>query len=130
MADRTHIGLNERLFFLTSMAAYFLLLSFQEFEIGYEWMRYYAKDLLFVPLLLTAIKISMNLLGTSVVMDTKKVVIAVIYAAVVFEFIVPLSRGMVFEVDLVDILAYAMGGILWSLFFLRGEQSASDVNEA
>jgi hypothetical protein len=122
MVDCAHIGLRERLFFLAGMSLYFVLHFFQESAMGPEWMRFYLKDLLFIPILLTAVKVTFLYFNVHFTPRTKEVVVAVIYSLVVFEWMVPKIRGIEFVPDVVDMLAYGLGGLLW--FILQTERDA------
>lgn len=119
LVDRTHLGLGESIFFLMSVAIYFIILLLQEFEIGFSWLRFHLKDLLFIPLVLTSIRITGALFRLPLPLGKKEVIIAVLYAIVVFEVLLPHSKGTESAIDVLDVLAYALGGLLWSLIFLN-----------
>lgn len=83
-------------------------------------MRFYLKDLIFVPIMLTAIKISAELFFRPISVGTKEVIIAVVYAVFVFEWLLPLRQGMEFALDWIDILSYSLGGMVYLMFFKSG----------
>lgn len=120
LAYRSHIGIRERVFFLAAVSLYFFTLILQAGEHGFEWMRFYLKDLIFVPIMLTAIKISAELFFRPISVGTKEVIIAVVYAVFVFEWLLPLRQGMEFALDWIDILSYSLGGMVYLMFFKSG----------
>lgn len=82
-------------------------------------MRFYLKDFIFVPILLTAIKISAELFFHPIRVGTKEVIIAVLYAVFVFEWLLPKSEGTEFALDWMDIMSYGLGGMVYFFLFRR-----------
>jgi hypothetical protein len=94
---------------------YFAAHHAQRFGWGPEVFRFYAKDLLLVPLLLCASILVMSVLKKSFKPGTKELVVTVLYVTLVFEIILPIF-GTNFVTDLVDILCYALGALFYKLF--------------
>lgn len=77
---------------------------------GPEWMRFHLADFLFIPTLLLSTGAVGDLLGKPIRITDRRIAVAVIYSAVVFEWVLPAS-GMAFEGDLIDVGCYILGGI-------------------
>lgn len=92
------------------LGAYFLVFRAQAVEWGPEWLRFHLADFLFIPTLLLSTGAVGDLLGRPIRITDRRIAIAVIYSAVVFEWVLPAS-GMAFEGDVVDVCCYILGGI-------------------
>ena len=115
MAHRFDIGVKERRLFLLMVWFYLSFRLMNSLLIGPELIRFYGSDFLFIPILMTSIKIIRSLFQFSFDVNTKEVVIAVVYASVVFEWLLP-KQGTNFVSDLYDILAYCLGAIFYLTF--------------
>ncbi len=110
MAYRLDIRLNKSvavaLIFL--LLVYYILHYLQSLAIAPEWFRFHGKDLIFIPVLLLSTKGASALAGHRIHLGGKQIAAAVIYAIVVFEWLLPvLSKKYVG--DWVDVGAYAAG---------------------
>jgi hypothetical protein len=101
-------------FILTiGLAVYFVLHSAQHHVLGPEWLRFYGKDLLFVPLLLAAVYHSTLLLGIQPRHLLRHTLAATLYSAIVFEYVWPrLSPNA--HGDPADVVCYAVGGCCYA----------------
>jgi hypothetical protein len=91
-------------------ALYFVVHHAQKFGWGSEIFRFYTKDILLIPIILSATTITFKLLKKRFYPGNKEIVAAVIYATILFELVLP-HFGMSFAMDPIDILCYIMGGI-------------------
>ncbi len=98
------------------MALYFVVHHAQKFGWGSEIFRFYTKDLLLIPIVLSATTIIFKLLKKRFYPGNKEITAAVIYATILFEFVLP-NFGMGFVMDPIDILCYALGGLAFRLIF-------------
>jgi len=115
MAHRFDIGVKERRLFLLMVWCYLSFRLMNSLLIAPELIRFYASDFLFIPILMTSIKIIRSLFKLSFEVYTKEVAVAVIYASVVFEWLLP-KQGTNFVSDPFDILAYCLGAIFYLTF--------------
>lgn len=88
----------------------------QAFGWGGTAFRFYAKDIIIVPLVLSATGITMQLLKKDFRPGMKEVIAAVIYISLVFEILLP-AFGTKFETDVIDVICYGIGGILYFALF-------------
>ncbi|HKL40633.1 MAG TPA: hypothetical protein VJ894_08140 [Cryomorphaceae bacterium] len=79
---------------------------------GPEFMHSYGGDVLFIPILMTSIKIVRQLFNFSFTVDKMQVAIAVVYSSAVFEWLLP-NEGTNFVSDPLDIAAYTLGALLY-----------------
>lgn len=101
------------------LAAIYLVLHYlQRHGLGPEFLRYYGKDLILVPILILGISSSITLLGKPAIIDLKELIITIVVCIIAFEFIFP-AFGMAFERDWADILSYLAGGIFYYFVFLK-----------
>lgn len=121
MAYRTDIGLRERRVFLLLIFLYLTLLMAREREIGSEILHSYATDFLFIPILMTSVKIVRALFHLSFALSTKEIVIAVVYTSVVYEWLLP-NTGTNFVSDPFDILAYSVGALVYVLVIAKSSK--------
>jgi len=88
-------------------------------QIGPEVLHSYGGDLLFIPILMTSIKIVNRLFNFSYRIGKMEVAIAVVYSSVVFEWLLP-NEGTNFVSDVLDIVAYIFGALLY-MFIISKE---------
>ena len=112
MAHRTDIGIKERRLFLLMIFLYLAIRYVRSISFGPEFMHSYGGDILFIPILMTSIKIVRQLFNFSFTVDKMQVAIAVVYSSVVFEWLLP-NEGTNFVHDPWDIAAYAFGALLY-----------------
>ncbi len=98
------------------IGCYFLVFRAQAMAWGPEWLRFHLADFLFIPTLLLSTVAVGDLLGRSIRITDRRIAVAVIYSAVVFEWILP-SSGMAFEGDIVDVCCYILGGIVFRYLY-------------
>jgi len=101
------------LFFTTS---YLVLHLFQNYAFGPEFVRYHLKDILLIPMLMFSIGIVSDLFSLKISLGNKEVFIAFIYCVLAFEMIIP-GVFKAEKLDWVDIMAYAMGSVLYLLVY-------------
>jgi len=117
MVDRTYIRITTNTppgTILGMVAAYFTIHYLQHGGYGPEWLRYYGKDLLLIPLLLSATEIAAQFLNKPVQIRLKEVVLAVVAVSLAFEWWIPAATGAGGG-DPFDIVAYAAGGFLYAI---------------
>lgn len=123
MVDRPHIRISTSLtpqIILVMVAAYFFTHYLQHFVRGPGWLRHYGKDLLLVPMIISAVEITAQFLNKPIAIRTKEVVLAVLAVSVAFEWIIPaLSKNQ--TGDPWDVAMYLAGGLVF-LFFTRWGQ--------
>lgn len=120
MADRNYIGLNSKTVRTTALpltAGYFVLHYLQFSGAGPEWLRFYGKDILLVPILITATSLTGEMLGKPQRIGWREVLLTWIVVSVFFELFLPAFREDI-KGDPLDIAAYAFGAAVF-LFFLR-----------
>ncbi len=81
---------------------------------GPELVHFYGGDILFIPILMTSVKIVKWLFILSFTVNKIQVAIAVVYSSFVFEWILP-NGGTNFVSDPFDIAAYTFGALLYVL---------------
>jgi hypothetical protein len=118
MADSTYIGLREGRVYLALMAIYMLIYVTRDNGFGIDFINYYGNDLLFIPILMSSIKIAVRIFNIPIDIGKKEVLIAVIYTSVVFEWVLP-SIGTNFVSDPIDVMAYTIGGLSYYLVIHR-----------
>jgi hypothetical protein len=127
MVNRIDIGLKERRAFLGMMALYFVFLGVLRNESGI--IQSYGTDILFIPMLMVSIKIVRWLFDLSFPLGKKEVLFSVLYAAAVFEWILPaLSENYVG--DPFDVLAYFLGGTFYVVFISSKNKYSNQTNNA
>lgn len=87
----------------------------QSFGWGPETFRFYMKDVLIVPLVISAVGIVMGIFTKDFKPGKKETIIAVVYITLVFEIILPLF-GTKFAFDPADVVCYAAGGLLYYIW--------------
>lgn len=87
----------------------------QHYQLGFEWMRFYGKDIILVPLLLIGTQIIGNEIGKPLQVSRAQITIIVAYVSLVFEGIIPWVKPEM-NSDPMDILMYATGGLGFYLF--------------
>jgi len=112
MAHRTDIGIKERRMFLLLIFLYLAIRWARSISFGPEFLHFYGGDLLFIPILMTSVKIVRQLFNFSFAIDKMQVAIAVVYSSVVFEWLLP-NEGTNFVGDPLDIAAYTLGALLY-----------------
>jgi hypothetical protein len=85
---------------------------------GPEFLHFYGGDILFVPILMTSVKIVKWLFDFSFRVNKIEVAIAVVYSSVVFEWLLP-NEGTNFVSDPFDIVAYAFGALLYVFYISK-----------
>lgn len=116
MVDRSYIRINTSLtpgIVLAMVASYFFAHYLQHTGRGPELVRFYAKDFLLVPLLISATEITAQFLNRPIAIRTREVIVAVVAVSVAFEWLIPTISASG-EGDIWDIAMYTAGG----LFFL------------
>ncbi|MGB6037232.1 MAG: hypothetical protein WBG42_13245 [Cryomorphaceae bacterium] len=93
-------------------------------HVGPEFLHFYGGDILFVPILMTSVKIVKWLFNFSFRVDKIEVAIAVVYSSIVFEWLLP-NEGTNFVSDPFDIVAYTIGALLY--VFLISKDSRDQV---
>jgi len=127
MVNRINIGVKERRAFLAMMALYFVFLG----VVGNDsvLIESYGTDILFIPMLMISIKIVRWIFDLSFPVGKKEVLFSVLYAAAVFEWILPaLSENYV--ADPFDVLAYFLGGTIYVLFISSKNTYSNQTNNA
>jgi hypothetical protein len=90
------------------LASYYLLHLLQSRVIDPEWLRYHGKDLIFIPTLLLSAKGAAALIGRELIIGFRQIIAAVIYTAVVFEWLLP-TLSEKYVSDWIDVGAYVLG---------------------
>jgi hypothetical protein len=121
MAHRFDIGMKECRLFLFLVFFYFAFRLMNSLEVSPEIIRSYGCDLLFIPILMTSLKIVRSLFQFSFSVSTKEVVIALVYTSMVFEWLLP-DEGTNFVGDPFDIAAYATGAVFY-LIYIKPENN-------
>ncbi|MCZ4409211.1 hypothetical protein O3Q51_10340 [Cryomorphaceae bacterium 1068] len=119
MAHSTDIGIRERRFFLLMIFLYLAIRWIRAIHFGPEFLHFYGGDILFVPILMTSVKIVKWLFNFSFNVNKLEVAIAVVYSCVVFEWLLP-NEGTNFVSDPLDIAAYIFGALLYVFFISKG----------
>jgi hypothetical protein len=119
MAHRTNIGIKERRFFLLMIFLYLVIRWMRSVHFGPEFLHFYGGDILFVPILMTSVKIVKWLFNFSFGVNKIEVAIAVVYSSIVFEWLLP-NEGTNFVGDPFDILAYTFGALFYVLIISQG----------
>ena len=127
MAHRSDIGVRERKYFLSLVFIYLTIRWLGSADLGPELLHFYGGDFLFIPILMTSVKIVKSLFNFSFKVDKIKVVVAVIYTSVVFEWLLP-NEGTNFVSDPFDIVAYAFGGLLYIYFISKDTALNNQIN--
>lgn len=91
---------------------YLALRYVRSISVGPEFMHSYGGDVLFIPILMTSIKIVRQLFNFSFPVDKMQVAVAVVYSSVVFEWLLP-NEGTNFVSDSLDIACYVLGALLY-----------------
>ena len=103
-------------------ALYLMLHYLQNHGIGPEWIRFYGKDLILVPLLILGISSATALFQMPVRIRFNELVLTTLVCIITFEFMFP-RFGMAFERDMVDILCYIAGALnFYFLFLWKGDK--------
>lgn len=114
-----HLGWHILAFSFIYLTLHFL----QSHALGPEFVRFYAKDILLVPMLLFSVGIVSNSFSLQIELGNKEVCIAFLYCVLAFEIIIPtLSDFKSF--DWLDIIAYALGAVVYLAFY---KQSAEGI---
>jgi hypothetical protein len=100
---------------LACILLYLLTHHAQTFGWGSWVFRFYIKDVLIVPVLLSAVGIAMSVLKKDFDPGKKEVWIAVIYVTLAFEILMPIF-GTNIEFDPFDVICYAIGGFVYYVF--------------
>jgi len=108
-------------------AIYLVLHYMQHHEIGPSIIRYYAKDLILVPLLLGCVSMTSQFFNKHIQIGTKEVAIAVVYCGIVFELVLPRFAENV-HFDFIDLVCYCIGGAAWH--FIIGEKQQKLVDKS
>jgi hypothetical protein len=113
---------------LICSAIYLLLHLFQNYAFGPEFVRFYFKDILLIPMLMFSIAVVSALFGFRIELGNKEILSAFLYCVLVFEVILPISRENL-SADWFDVIAYGMGAILFLAFYKQGARGiiASDL---
>jgi|GEM_PF-2432914 len=122
MAHRTDIGIRERRIFLLMIFLYLSIRWIRAIHVGPAFLHFYGGDILFVPILMTSVKIVKWLFNFSFRVNKIEVATAVVYSSVVFEWLLP-NGGTNFVGDPFDIAAYAFGALVYVLFISKDPQS-------
>ncbi|MCA1762090.1 MAG: hypothetical protein ABR574_02765 [Cryomorphaceae bacterium] len=112
-------------FLLAMSAIYFVLHFMQHRELGNEIIRFYGKDFILVPILLSGVGLASRFLNKPILIGTKEVILAVVYCSVVFEGILPVFRSNL-TADYVDVICYAAGGLMWHMAFREKRKKIVD----
>lgn len=107
MAHRPHFG-------LVALLLYFLLHAAQHYGIGGSFLICYGKDLVCLPLILTATDILAEELKISKPKPQICTLLAFVYVSVIFEGILP-RMSTTYISDINDIACYAVGGTIYAL---------------
>lgn len=102
--------------FIIILSLYLLLHTFQMRGIGPEWIRFYGKDLIIVPLILLGTTRLQAILNRKIEIQKKEIILLVIYISLVFEVIMPLIKPGK-TTDIWDILMYIAGAQIYYLLF-------------
>jgi hypothetical protein len=100
------------------LGAFFILHFLQKMGIGPEFIRYYFKDVILVPLLVIAIKMCGELLGRKLAVNKKELLITVVYVSVAFEWILP-KLELAYPGDWIDVCCYAIGAWLYNIYIVE-----------
>lgn len=99
----------------TALVGLYLALHFaQHNSLGPDWLRFYGKDLLMVPVLLLAVQIVCTEIERPFKMSIGTIALSVMYVSLVFEVFIPWLRPNA-NGDWTDVLAYVAGGVLYAL---------------
>lgn len=105
------------------LAAIYLVLHYmQAHGIGPELIRFYGKDLIFIPILILGISSTMTVFKMNSKIRIKELILTILVCIVSFEFVFP-TFGMAFERDLADISCYIIGGLFYYILFLRSSDN-------
>lgn len=118
MAHRSDIGIRERRFFLVMIFLYLTIRWIRAIHFGPEALHFYGGDILFIPILMTSVKIVKSLFNFSFAINKKEVAIAVVYSSIMFEWLLP-NEGTNFVSDPFDILAYTIGALIYVFIIAR-----------
>ncbi len=114
MVDNYRIGLKripEGGLVLLLVLLYFTSHYLQSHALGPEYLRFYAKDILLVPMLIYAIYITALLLGKELQIGSRHIWITFVAVSLIFEGILPVA-GSQYSSDLWDVLAYFAGAMI------------------
>jgi hypothetical protein len=128
MADRIDFRLsrvNDAWWLLFATGCYFVVHWLQHHGIGHTVIRFYVKDLIFMPCLLITVKFSAGMLGRGIHFTRHQVFGAWLYVSVVFEGFLPLISEN-YHADHYDIAAYALGS---GLYLCMNQQDHFSVKE-
>lgn len=100
--------------FIALLSIYLMLHAAQVWGIGPEWIRFYGKDLIIVPLLLLGITRIQSILNRKIEIRGKEIILLVIYVSLVFEVIIPFIKTNITS-DIWDILMYSSGAAFYYL---------------
>ncbi len=120
---------------LLLLSAYYFIHWAQEHLAGPEWVRFYAKDLLFIPTLMLAVQGAGMLGGKVFQSGFRQIMLATVYSILVFEVFLPVFSER-YAGDWKDALAYATGALcMLSLQFAgsaarRNRRYQSDLNQS
>jgi hypothetical protein len=101
---------------LACSGIYLLLHLLQNYALGPEFVRFYFKDILLIPMLMFSIGIVSKLFGLRIQLGNKEVLFAFFYCVLAFEIIMPKIRDN-HTLDWFDIIAYGAGAILFLVFY-------------
>jgi len=101
---------------LACSGIYLLLHLLQNYALGPEFVRFYFKDILLIPMLMFSIGIVSKLFGLSIQLCNKQVLFAFFYCVLAFEIIMPKIRDSL-TLDWFDIIAYGAGAVLFLVFY-------------
>jgi hypothetical protein len=100
--------------FIFLLSIYLLLHAAQVWGLGPEWIRFYGKDIILVPLLLLGVTRVQSIVNRKVDIRYKEIIILVIYVSIVFEVIIPLIRTNITS-DIWDVVMYIAGAALYQV---------------
>lgn len=124
MADRNYLGLTSKTVKTTALpltAVYFALHYLQFSGAGPEWLRFYGKDMLLVPMLVTAVSLTGEMLGKPQRIGWREVVLTWIAVSVFFELFLPAFRDNI-KGDPLDMVAYGLGAAVFLIFLRKNNE--------
>ncbi len=102
--------------FLGLLVSYLIFHVLQSRGLGPTWLRWYAKDLIVVPVVFLGAFLAMNEFNKSRHFRRRDVLALVIYTSLLFEWFLP-KVGSKYHSDGMDVLMYIIGGLI-SVCFL------------
>jgi len=115
MANRINIRMRERVLFMVLVFTYFCINLSESTHFAISFNDAHLSDFIFIPLLMTAIKIVRWIFGLSFIISNKEVFIATLYSTCVFEWFLP-NLSDTYVNDPLDILAYFLGAVGYLIF--------------